>query len=267
MIKVAVVAIDPQNDFCQPNGALFVKGADEDMARAAEMVRRLTRDKKLDEIQITLDSHYQMHIAHPIAWVDENGNHPDPFTMISVEDAENGIWKPFHPALRDRFIDYLKGLRDSGRYSHLIWPPHCIIGSPGANIYPDFYEAVSEWEIKNSAIAPRTTKGSNAFTEHFSAVKAEVPDPKDPGTQLNSAFIDTIREYDVVAVLGQALDYCVANTFRDVAECFSDAEMGKLVLIQDATSNVDPSGALGDKFVQDMKARGMKTSTTSEFLA
>ena len=263
MQSVAVVAIDPQNDFCKPDGALFVPGADKDMSRAAEMIRRLTKDNKLDEIQITLDSHYQMHIAHPIAWVDENGNHPDPFSVISLEDAENGVWRPFHPGLRDRFIQYLKDLNRV----HMIWPPHCIIGSPGACIYPDFYEAVTEWELKNQSIAPRTTKGSNPFTEHFSAVKAEVPDPTDPGTNLNEPFINTLRKYDIIGLLGEALDYCLSSTFRHVAEKFSDEEVAKMTLILDATSNVDPSGVAGDLFIKELTARGMKTSTTSEFLS
>ena len=40
-LNIQLLIIDPQNDFCDPNGALFVPGADEDMKRLASMVMRL----------------------------------------------------------------------------------------------------------------------------------------------------------------------------------------------------------------------------------
>jgi hypothetical protein len=43
------------------------------------------------------------------------------------------------------------------------------------------------------------TKGSNMFTEHY-AVFADVPDPKDPSTQLNTPFIE---EADVIIFSGE----------------------------------------------------------------
>ena len=39
--KVHLLVIDPQNDFCDPNGALCVAGADGDMKRLADMVIEL----------------------------------------------------------------------------------------------------------------------------------------------------------------------------------------------------------------------------------
>ena len=34
----ALLIIDPQNDFCNPNGTLFVSGAEEDCERLAEFI-------------------------------------------------------------------------------------------------------------------------------------------------------------------------------------------------------------------------------------
>ena len=65
--RIELLVIDPQVDFCDPaRGALYVPGAEHDMARLAAMVRRLKG--KLDDVHVTLDSHHFIHIAHPIFW-------------------------------------------------------------------------------------------------------------------------------------------------------------------------------------------------------
>jgi nicotinamidase-related amidase len=112
------------------------------------------------------------------------------------------------------------------------------------------------------------TKGSNPWTEHFSAVQAEVPDPEDPSTQVNVGFIRTLEEPDLIAVTGEALSHCLANTGRDIVRNFSDPRyVEKLVLLTDATSNVPGFEKYGSDFVSELVGLGMKTSTTDRFLA
>ena len=41
MRKNALLLIDVQNDFCDPNGALFVPGAEEDSKRTAEFIENI----------------------------------------------------------------------------------------------------------------------------------------------------------------------------------------------------------------------------------
>ena len=53
--KAILLVIDPQVDFCDPNGSLFVKGADADMKRLATMIRE--NINLIERINITLDSH------------------------------------------------------------------------------------------------------------------------------------------------------------------------------------------------------------------
>ncbi len=83
--KAKLFIIDPQYDFCNSNGTLYVPGADKDMVRLSGMIKN--NIKQIDDIHLTLDSHNRLHIAHPIWWVDNLGNHPDPFTIISAEDV------------------------------------------------------------------------------------------------------------------------------------------------------------------------------------
>src|SRR5262249_23931083 len=91
--RIELLVIDPQVDFCDPRrGALYVPGAEHDMARLATMVRRLK--DKLDDIHVTLDSHHFIDIAHQIFWRDSSGRRPAFFTRISRTDVEDGVWTP-----------------------------------------------------------------------------------------------------------------------------------------------------------------------------
>ena len=40
--RIELLVIDPQVDFCDPKGALYVPGAEHDMKRLSAMIRRLT---------------------------------------------------------------------------------------------------------------------------------------------------------------------------------------------------------------------------------
>jgi len=265
-MRVELLIIDPQIDFCDPDkGALYVKGAEQDIKRLSAMVRRV--GAKLDDIHVTLDSHHLVDIAHPIFWRDTAGNHPAPFTLISASDVESGKWTATQPGLYRRALEYVQTLEKNGRYLLCIWPPHCTIGSPGHAIMPELFAALQEWE-KRFAVLDLVTKGSNIMTEHYSAVKAEVPDPEDPGTQINTRLIETLQEADIIAVAGEAGSHCLANTVRDIADSFADDRaISKIVLLEDATSPVPGFESFQDTFLAEMTARGMQRTTTTAFLA
>jgi nicotinamidase-related amidase len=116
------------------------------------------------------------------------------------------------------------------------------------------------------------TKGSNFWTEHYSAVQADVPDPDDAGTMLNTDLTDTLEDADIILLAGEARSHCLANTVTDIANKFGDENIKKMVLLKDATTDVpDPPGTtmftdMGNKFVSDLTSRGMQISSTTEFL-
>lgn len=264
MNKIHLVVIDPQYDFCNEKGSLFVPGADEDIPRLADMVNRL--GKRLDDIHVTLDSHHLVDIAHPIFWVDSNGVHPNPFTIISVDDVSSGKWTTTNPAFLARASDYVKSLADNSRYPLCIWPPHCLIGSEGYKVHSGLYGALGKWEADCFAMVNYVTKGSNFWTEHYSAVVADVPDPSDPGTMLNTQFISTLQEADIILLSGEALSHCLANTVRDIADNFGAENISKFILLEDCTSSVPTFESLGEDFVTEMKARGMQVSNSVDVL-
>ncbi len=264
--RLHLLVIDPQNDFCDAaHGSLAVPGAAADMDRLAGMVDRL-RDR-LADIHITLDSHRKVDISHPIWWQDAAGRAPAPFTVITEDDMVAGRWTTRRPGAWERSRAYLASLAARGRYPHVVWPEHCLIGDEGHNVWPALAAAVHGWEDR-FAMADFVTKGSNPWTEHFSAVRAEVPDPADPTTQVNTALVATLQEADTVLLAGEALSHCLANTVRDIVDCFADPDMvRKLVLLTDATSPVAGFEDQGAAFLRELQALGMRTATTADVLA
>ena len=263
--NVQLLIIDPQKSFCSPNGSLFVPGAVEDSARTAALINRLST--RIKGINITFDSHSVVDIAHPIFWVDSEGNNPSPFTIISVDDIEQGRYRTANPGWMPRASDYVKQLAKGNRYPLCIWPEHCLIGTEGACLEDEIAASIFSWERKKLNVANKVTKGSNPWTEHYSAVRAEVEDPIDPTTSLNGELIKLLASADVIGVMGQALSHCLANTVRDIAAEFGTDNIRKMVLIRDCTSNVPGFEQLGEDFIKEMTAQGMQISTSAGFLA
>lgn len=265
MKKIHLLVIDPQRDFCCPDGALFVSGADKDMERLAVMVDRIYNS--LEDIHCTLDQHHLVDVAHPIFWKDSSGNPPKPFTIISSKDVVDGVWTPREVGLTRRMIEYVRELEKGGKYPLCVWPEHCLIGSLGATVTPVLMGTFFKWE-RTFSMVNYVSKGSNIYTEHYSAIKAEVPDPSDPTTQINTSLISTIMEADEVVIAGEAGSHCLANTVRDIANGFGDdSYVQKLTLLTDATSPVPGFEKLQDDFINEMVKRGMKLSTTTTFLS
>ena len=235
-MNVSLLVIDPQNDFCDPAGTLSVAGADADMVQMAAMIERL--GTQIDAVHVTLDSHHLVDIAHPIFWQDAHGQPPLPFTIICPEDIEAGRWTAARPGDEMRAREYVSALARNGRYPLCIWPPHCLIGSPGHGVFPAVFAALQDWERRGNVV-DYVPKGMNIYTEHYSAIKADVPDPADPSTQLNTVLIERLKGSDVIAVAGEAGSHCVANTVRDLADNLGDERLiSKIVLLADAVSPV-----------------------------
>lgn len=259
-----LLIIDPQNDFCDiPNAALPVAGADADMQRLAAFIQRM--GARLDAIHVTLDSHNPMDIAHPGWWVDAAGSAPAPFTLITAAQVRDGAWRTRSPALQARSLAYVEALEAGGRYPLIIWPEHCLIGHWGHNVHAAVQGALDDWARAEMQVVNYVTKGTNPFTEHYSAIQAEVPDADDPATRVNAGLISALAKADRILVAGEALSHCVANTVRDIAAQLGEANIGKLTLLTDCASPVGGFEAAGQAFVAEMTARGMGVGVTAGF--
>ena len=94
--RICLVAVDVQNTFCIPGFELFVSGrsgtgAIDDNRRLCEFIYRNL--DVINQIAPTMDTHQAMQIFHAIFLVNDKGEHPTPFTLISEEEIEKGLWK------------------------------------------------------------------------------------------------------------------------------------------------------------------------------
>jgi nicotinamidase-related amidase len=96
---------------------------------------------------------------------------------------------------------------------------------------------------------------------------AEVPDPSDPGTALNTGFLTTLADADIIGVCGQASTHCVWNTVEQVGENIGAQHLKKFHLLLDGMSPVVVPGVVFPD-IRDMKQKyGMTLSTTTDFLS
>lgn len=263
-MRLEFLIIDPQNDFSDtPEAALPVPGASADAERLAGLLDRL--GDRIAAIHVALDTHQAVAISHPIFWRDRQGQPPPPFTQIRADEVEGGAWRAHRPQDQARALDYVRALRANGRYPLTVWPPHCLVGAWGHGVIPVVAEALRRWEERAFARVDYVLKGQNPWTEHYSALRADVPDPADPASQLNTGLIQRLERADRIVVAGQALSHCVANTVRDLADQWRPEQVGKLTMIEDASSPVPGFEPMAADFLAAMGQRGMKTVTAAAF--
>lgn len=279
--NIHLLIIDPQNDFCDltpnylpndpfnPGGtftpALPVAGAHADMVRLADLMNRGLRG--LADISVTLDSHHRLGIERPAFWMQADGTAVNPFTPITAADVRAGKFLPRNPLAIKRVLSYLDTLEAAGRYTLMVWPAHCEIGTWGHNVHLDVRRAYNVWEERELGIVNKVTKGSNPWTEHYSALMAEVPDADDPTTQLNRGLIDILIDADLVLIAGEAGSHCVKATTEHIADNFGAENLSKLVLLTDCMSPVTGFDAQYQGFLADMTARGLQTAQSTDMLS
>lgn len=270
-----LLIIDPQNDFCDlpdaycpadPLGvpcrpALPVAGAHADLQRLAALID--AGGAGLAAITVTLDSHQHLDIAHPTFWQSAAGAPVAPFTPIAAADLRGGRLLPRNQAARARAQAYLDALEAAGRYTHMVWPVHCEIGTWGHNIHHDLRLACNRWEVASGRSVARVGKGENPWTEHYSAMMAEVPDPEDARTQFNSGLWHSLRAAERVFVAGEAGSHCVRATVEHLVADWPAAELDRLVLIEDCISAVGGFEAQYADFLAAMRRQGVQSMTAA----
>jgi nicotinamidase/pyrazinamidase len=285
MTATTLLLVDVQRDF-HPGGSLAIPNADEDADRIAELIR--AHGSQISRIVATMDSHHKLHIAHPGFWLSSEGKQPDPFTIISLQDIQDGKWKP-RDSLRlpsdvldstvfsgmdqvlkeDGSIDllkysieYAKRLEEKGRFQICVWPEHCLIGSPGHCVVDVVRQAMDEWCVSTGGTIEWVLKGQNLLTEMYSALEADVPTTQ--STSFNKELQTSMETSDRLLVCGQAMSHCVNYTLRDIVSHWPKEEMSKISLLTDCTSAVPGFEAAAETFRKDMRVVGVVLQTAAE---
>jgi nicotinamidase-related amidase len=267
-----LLIIDPQNDFCdtpsadRPAGtapALPVAGADADMHRLAALIRR--DGERIARITVTLDSHRRVDIAHPTFWQRADRTAVGPFTPITAAQLRAGEFAPRDPLAWPRALAYLDALEAPGRYTLMVWPVHCEIGSWGHEMHPAVAQACHDWAQGRPPGALQTVrKGENPWTEHYSALLAEVPDADDPHTQLNRALVDDLDRAGRLVIAGEASSHCVRATTEHLVAHWPGGRPERITLLTDCMSPVGGFAAEHDAFFAAMRGHGARFAMSTD---
>ena len=285
--RIALLLVDVQNSFCLPGFELFVggstgNGAAEDNRRLCEFIYR--NIGLITHISATMDTHQPIQIFHPCFWIDQQGRHPAPFTLITTEDVERQRWAvdpgvsaalEMEPDYLHRYVlHYTHTLEEGGKYDLTIWPYHVLLGSLGHALVPSVQEAIFFHSLARQAQPTFHVKGDNPLTEHYSVLGPEVttgPEGEQMGAR-NESFVSRLLGFDVVVVAGQAKSHCLAWTIDDLLE---EIELRnrrlaeKIYLLEDCTSPVVVPGVMDYADVADAAFRrfeqcGMKIVRSTE---
>jgi nicotinamidase/pyrazinamidase len=255
--RIALLIIDAQYDFCHPDGALFVPGAENDVHRIAQLIA--SGGENIDQIFVTLDTHHAIDIAHPLFWKDAAGHAVKPFTTISATAVESGAYVPQQHY--QYILDYLCQLENGGEFQHFIWPEHCLIGSPGAALDRTVLDAILAWTHQTGRDYKAVVKGLNPLTEHFGIFKAQVSADDDPDTKLNESLLTELETYDLILIAGEARSHCVATSLNQIVNHAPELAP-KVTVLTDCMSDVPDLGYLADPIFEKAKNSGMQFSTS-----
>ena len=231
-LRVHLLLVDVQKDFCFPEGTLYVggrsgRGALEDSRRIAEFVHRNL--SRLSRITTTLDSHHAFQIFFPSFWVDAAGQSLAPHRTVTAAEVRSGAARP-NPSLagwlangdegwlRRQALFYCEELEREGKYQLYLWPPHCLVGTEGHALVGAVEEAVLFHSFARAAQSWTVEKGHHPLTENYSVLRPEVLRRHDGGVLAakDEALLQSLLESDVLLVAGQAASHCVKNTVEDL---------------------------------------------------
>jgi nicotinamidase-related amidase len=284
--RLCVLAVDIQNTFCIPDFELFVAGrsgtgAVDDNRRLCEFLYRNLGE--ITQVFPSLDTHHAMQVFHAIWLVDERGDHPTPYTLVSAEDVATGRWR-LNGAVAEALgidIDYAERhlayytwrLAEGGKYDLTVWPYHAMLGGIGHALVSAVEEAIFFHGLARYSSPDFQVKGDNPLTEHYSLLGPEVTEGPD-GDRLggkNTELIEKLLTFDAVVVAGQAKSHCLAWTIDDL---LGDGDVRERLaertyLLEDCTSPVVVPGVVdytdeADAAFERYAAAGMHVVRSTE---
>lgn len=266
--RVALVLVDMQVDFIHPNGSLYVPGAVEDTKRIVEWIYQHVGN--ITKIFASLDSHYPIQIFSPTWWQDAEGYHPRPFTVITADEVASGHWEALYEPEWSQ--SYVRELENQHKKQLMIWPYHTLIGTPGHDLTPSLYEAISYHTAARQSQPQFITKGEIAKTEHYSMLEPEVKVPEHRQGSLNSQFLEELMTFDLIYIAGEAKSHCVLETVASIMRYLQNQPelVDRIRVLSDGMSSVQHPeidfDALADEAFNTFQQQGLTLVTTQDTL-
>ena len=198
----ALIVVDYQNGFIPESengtGELWVEGGWLLAPRINELMNETKTKWWL--IIATRDWHPRWHMSFASNYEGKN-----PFETVTYEEAVNGI--PANITLKDtaEFSHQDLEIEMWAVGSQMLWPDHCIAGTPSAEYHKD---------LDTSLVDHHIIKWYRAETEMYSGFQGK--EDIEPGKIMS----DILREAGVrtVKVVWLATDYCVQSTAVDAVK-------------------------------------------------
>lgn len=190
--RAALAIIDVQEDFVHPNGSLAIEGGRE-LAGVWNDLLSYPFDVKL----ATRDYHPKDHISFA-----SQHESKKPFDSYTIPNPENS---------------------DDEVFTTLLWPDHCVQGTPGCEFIP---------ELNKSKLTHTILKGQDSRVESYSGFGPVYRNPKVGMSELGETL--TKAGITDLFVVGLAFDYCVKHTAIDAVQHGFDT-----YVVEGATSAVD----------------------------
>lgn len=229
--RVLFLGIDVQQDFMD-NGALGVPGAHGDVERMTKFI--YNNMDKIANIAVSIDTHTPHQIFHPCWWVDENGNNPAPYTVITLADLDAGKWKPVIAPKESR--EYVKHLEQDGKKQLCVWSYHCIQGTTGCALENQFANMIYFHSVAKKSVVKRLVKGTDPLSEMYGIIKPEY----DTHNYINIDFLNQLETYDKIVIAGEAKSHCVLETIKQILEHFANRPeiTNKIYILGDCMSSI-----------------------------
>jgi nicotinamidase/pyrazinamidase len=156
--------------------------------------------------------------------------------VVATQDwhpPDHGSFASNHSGKRPGEIIDLNGIEQ------VLWPDHCVQGSPGAEFHPDL-----QMEKVRKVIRKGTDPGIDSYSGFF-----------DNGHRKATGLGDYLTEVGVteVVVVGLATDYCVKFTALDAVRLGFRASV-----VRDACRGVDLAPGDIDRAFAEMEAAGVR---------
>lgn len=256
-----LLCIDVQNDFID-GGSLEVTNSAPDVERIGRFI--YNNMGGLTKIMCSLDTHQPYQIFHPCWWGNPNGDHPDPYTVITYDDVKANRWQPLYGNIM-KSHRYLKELEAGGKKQLCIWPYHCIQGTEGHGLENEFAKMVYFHSIAKKTKNIMVPKGTDPYSEMYGIIKPEFSEKN----YINTPVLNAMKEYDEIYVVGEAASHCVMESVKQIAEYYANEPeiTQKITVFEDCTSPIagceDDTKAAFDDFDRNYGIKIAKSTDIS----
>lgn len=197
--RIALIIVDPQLDFGSSSGALYVPGGE----KVISEINALRHALNANDVFITQDFHPKDHVSFVT-----NNPGTTVFSEVVLADGTNQV----------------------------MWPPHCVQGSEGANFLDGLVIESSDIIVQKGTVVDVDSYSGFASNDGFKE-----------RTKLESEL--RARGVTHLVVCGLAYDYCVSFTALDGAKCGFE-----VCVVRSATKGISKESCLAqDKLMREAK--------------